>query len=55
MTTIITTAKNHCLDDRPRYRQVLRRQRRGDKNQAELEDQQNGQTRISEPILPCTH
>ena len=41
-----------AFDDRPRYRQSLRRQRRSKKNRAELEDQQDGQSRISDPILP---
>jgi len=42
----------HCLDDRPRYRQTLCRQRRREKDQAELEDQQDRQARISDPVLP---
>ena len=52
MTTITTTAKTIVSIIGRAIRQALRRQRRRDKNQAELEDQQDGQTRSSEPILP---
>jgi hypothetical protein len=44
--------QNHCLNDRPGYQQSFRRQRRREKDQAELKDQQDGQSRISNPILP---
>ena len=44
--------KNQRVSDRPRYRQSLRRQRRREKDRAEFEDQQDGQARISDPILP---
>jgi hypothetical protein len=44
--------QDHCIDDWPRYGQALRRQRRREKDQAELKNQQDRQTRVSELILP---
>jgi hypothetical protein len=44
--------KDHCLADSSRYRQTLCRQWGREKDSAELEDQQDGQARISDPILP---
>ncbi len=49
ITTITRTARTN---DCPRYRQPLRRQRRCEKDRAELKDQQGRQARISDPILP---
>jgi hypothetical protein len=33
--------QDHCIDDWPRYGQALRRQRRREKDQAELKNQQD--------------
>lgn len=53
ITTITRAARNQGVSDRSCYRQCLRRQRRRDKHRAEFEDEQGGQARISDPILPC--
>ena len=42
----------HRLDERPSDWHSLRRQRGTKKNQADFENQQDGQSRISEPLLP---
>jgi hypothetical protein len=46
--------QDKCLDDRPRDRHSLRRQRRSDKDETELDGQQHRQARISDLILPRT-
>jgi hypothetical protein len=54
-TTRANTAKCQCFDDGSSDRQSPRGQRRSDKDQAELGDQQNRQARISDPVLPGTN